>query len=397
MTGKSPESHHWMNRVVEAFLEGNLSVLLILVSLICRGGGPGRDAARRRPADRGSHRRRSGQHAGRFGEGSGAAGRHPPGKAALPDRRRRIRLLDQLPVPGHRDRAVLRRARTASGAGSSSTTRSRRNIDQVPPGVTGWVVKPVEIDDVPIVNLTLYSRTYSDFDLRRMAEELEIRLQSVKNAGRTYLVGGRPREITVQLSPPRMAGRGVTLHDLQRAVQAAKCRCSGGRLWSTATRRSGSRPDVPRVGPRSREPGRRAFRTCGPCYLKEVADVKDGPAEPETYTRIAFGERPSELGTRTPSGEAAARHRAAPADYPAVTVGRGQAQGNQRGLGLGGSAEGGGAICQARSFPRASTCGSPAITARPPTRRSTNWSRPCRGHRHRAWPCSPTRWAGGKG
>src|SRR5512137_935225 len=27
-------SHHWMTRIVEAFLEGNLSVLLILISLI---------------------------------------------------------------------------------------------------------------------------------------------------------------------------------------------------------------------------------------------------------------------------------------------------------------------------------------------------------------------------
>ena len=31
------------------------------------------------------------------------------------------------------------------------------NIDTVPAIVKGWVVKPIEIDDVPIVNLTLYS------------------------------------------------------------------------------------------------------------------------------------------------------------------------------------------------------------------------------------------------
>jgi multidrug efflux pump subunit AcrB len=29
------------------------------------------------------------------------------------------------------------------------------NLDTVPPGVSGWVVKPVEIDDVPIVTLAL--------------------------------------------------------------------------------------------------------------------------------------------------------------------------------------------------------------------------------------------------
>ena len=31
------------------------------------------------------------------------------------------------------------------------------NLDIVPPGVSGWVVKPVEIDDVPVVTLTLSS------------------------------------------------------------------------------------------------------------------------------------------------------------------------------------------------------------------------------------------------
>ena len=37
------------------------------------------------------------------------------------------------------------------------------NTDAVPPGVTGWVVKPVEIDDVPLVNVTLWSATADDF------------------------------------------------------------------------------------------------------------------------------------------------------------------------------------------------------------------------------------------
>ena len=43
-------------------------------------------------------------------------------------------------------------------------------IDAVPSGVAGWVVKPVEISDVPILNLTLYSATASDADLRRVGD-----------------------------------------------------------------------------------------------------------------------------------------------------------------------------------------------------------------------------------
>ena len=38
------------------------------------------------------------------------------------------------------------------------------NLDIVPPGVTGWVVKPVEIDDVPIVTLTLASAVVGRHD-----------------------------------------------------------------------------------------------------------------------------------------------------------------------------------------------------------------------------------------
>ncbi len=56
------------------------------------------------------------------------------------------------------------------------------NTDNIPPGVSGWVVKPVEVDDVPIVNLSLYSGQVSDHELRRVAEEVVDRLQSVQSS-----------------------------------------------------------------------------------------------------------------------------------------------------------------------------------------------------------------------
>ena len=65
------------------------------------------------------------------------------------------------------------------------------NIDQVPQGVTGWVVKPMSINDVPIVTLTLYSNAADDYELRRVADELLHRLQSIPDTGRSYVVAGR--------------------------------------------------------------------------------------------------------------------------------------------------------------------------------------------------------------
>ena len=194
------------------------------------------------------------------------------------------------------------------------------NIDQIPPGVSGWVIKPVEIDDVPILNLTLYSDRYDDYALRRMAEELEIRLQGVKNAGRTYIVGGRPRQVRVNLSPPLMASRGVSLQDLKRAIQGANISLPAGSLVDRnqetsldAGRFLVSASDVANLVVGLQD-GR-------PVYLQEVATIEDGPAESDTYTHIAFGEK-----AYSPMDPAAEHSPSLPEqiqrsqEYPAVTV-----------------------------------------------------------------------------
>ena len=66
------------------------------------------------------------------------------------------------------------------------------NLDIVPPGVTGWVVKPVEIDDVPIVTLALRGKSADGTALRRVAEEVTQRLAGIQDVSRAYVVGGRP-------------------------------------------------------------------------------------------------------------------------------------------------------------------------------------------------------------
>ena len=78
--------------------------------------------------------------------------------------------------------------------------------DLVPASVSAWVIKPVEVDDVPIVSVTLYAEDdrYDDADLRRYAEELETVLQAVPNAGRTYLIGGRARTVKVYVDAERL-------------------------------------------------------------------------------------------------------------------------------------------------------------------------------------------------
>ena len=53
------------------------------------------------------------------------------------------------------------------------------NLNRVPDGVTGWLVIPVSINDVPIVILTLTSPKYDGAQLRRIARNLARALKAL--------------------------------------------------------------------------------------------------------------------------------------------------------------------------------------------------------------------------
>jgi len=172
-----------------------------------------------------------------------------------------------------------------------------------------WVVKPVEIDDVPLVNVTLWSKSANDFALRRVAEQVEVALQGVPDTARTEVVGGRRRQLRVTLDPERMASRQVTPLDVDRVLRGANISLQAGVL------RSDNRELVVESGPFLHTAKEMESLVVGvfagkPVYIREVATVTDGPEEPGSYTRIAFGPGVQDRPTDTDRGQ----------DYPAVTV-----------------------------------------------------------------------------
>ncbi|WP_207263343.1 efflux RND transporter permease subunit [Desulfovibrio sp. Huiquan2017] len=169
-----------------------------------------------------------------------------------------------------------------------------KNQDMVPSVVSGWVVKPVEIDDVPIVTLTLHADhdhagQYTDFDLRRMAEELFHRLAEVEDVSRVRLYSGRSREVRVELHPDRMAGFHVSPQEISKALRGADSSLPAGHFVS-------GDKDTPVVSESfllSADDA--ASLVVGvfdhkPVYLRDVADIIDGPAEPTSYSRIGFSD-----------------------------------------------------------------------------------------------------------
>lgn len=184
------------------------------------------------------------------------------------------------------------------------------NTDTVPPGVTGWVVKPIEIDDVPIVNITLWSERYSDHELRRVAAQVELQLQSVRNTSRTEIVGGRRRQITVQIDPERLASNNVTALQVSQVLLGANVNMRAGSFVRDNREvlvESGSFLQS------AEEIGRLVVGVNAnrPVYVRDVATLQDGPEEPSHYTRISFGP-----AAEPPHGDASRRDR----DFPAVTI-----------------------------------------------------------------------------
>ena len=165
------------------------------------------------------------------------------------------------------------------------------NTDQIPPGVKSWVVKPVEIDDVPIVIATLWTdRTnlYGDHELRRIAEEIRNELQAIPHTNQVSVIGGRPRRIRVQIDPGRLASRQTSVLQVAAAFQASNVNYRAGQFEQQDEQfivEAGtfieSAQDLPNLVVNIVK-GR-------PVYLKEVADVIDGPAEVESYSWIGLG------------------------------------------------------------------------------------------------------------
>ena len=167
-----------------------------------------------------------------------------------------------------------------------------QNIDKTTPGIAGWVVKPVEIDDVPIVNVALYSGRYDEHELYRIAEEVASRLQHVENSSRVTIHGGQKRQIQVNLDPERLAAHRLSPLEIAGALKGANAQMANG-AFQKADREMAvetgaflkSSDDV-----RNLMVGMHDGR---PVYLRDVASVTDGPEEATSYSRITVTNSPS--------------------------------------------------------------------------------------------------------
>ena len=306
------QSHdqNWISRVVETFLRGNLSVLLILISLIA-----GAVALMVTP------REEEPQIVVPLAD---VIVQMPGASAAEIEQQlssRLERLLYQIDGVEYvysmsRPGTAIVTVRFYVGEDREDSliklyNKISMSQDVIPPGVTGWVVKPIEIDDVPIVYVTLWSRSYDDHVLRRVAEQVEVGLQAVPNTARTEIVGGRRRQIQVEIDTDSLAARQLTPLDVVQVLRGANVNVPAGSFVR------GNRESLVESGPYIASAGELETLVIGvfagsPVYLRDVATVRDAPEETAVYTRIGFGPG----AHHDAHGQASADY----GEYPAVTV-----------------------------------------------------------------------------
>jgi multidrug efflux pump subunit AcrB len=169
------------------------------------------------------------------------------------------------------------------------------NLDRIPPGASPPLVQPRSIDDVPIVSITLWGNGYEDDVLRTVASQLREAMSELPDVSAVTVLGGRPREIAVELDPARLAAAAIDPEELTARLEAANAmRSASGPISGGGIARLEAGTDM-RTAAALRNvvvsaANGRSLR------LADVAHVSDTNAPPTSYVRYVSrtsGSRPA--------------------------------------------------------------------------------------------------------
>ncbi len=157
-------------------------------------------------------------------------------------------------------------------------------LDQLPDGTKPPLVQKFDLDAVPVVTITVTGyqslKELTELARRRLKEPLE----SVDGVGSIDIVGGREREVHIDVDADKLHATGVTIQQVGAALSRQNVEYPGGRMkqgMSEEMLRTLGRitevPDFAKVIVSEVE-GR-------PVTVGDVASVEDGVKEPRSLSR----------------------------------------------------------------------------------------------------------------
>ncbi|WP_373020442.1 efflux RND transporter permease subunit [Thiomicrorhabdus sp.] len=163
-----------------------------------------------------------------------------------------------------------------------------QNMDKMPPDTQQPLIKPINVDDVPILTLAVTSSELPGVALRDLSLKLVEHLRNVPGVSFTEVVGGDRRAVNVWLDAQKIALTGLTLEQISKMLQGSNVSLPVGSLVNNnknqLVRVNGYLGNAKEVGDIiiGADMGR-------PIYLRDIATIEDGPEEADSYTRIGFG------------------------------------------------------------------------------------------------------------
>ena len=150
--------------------------------------------------------------------------------------------------------------------------------------ITEPQVVEIDISEVPIMNINL-SGDYDLFTLKKYADQIQDKIESLKEIRRVDIVGALDREIQINVDLFKVAQAGISLDDIESAVRYENMIISGGQLSMGGMKRSLS---VNGEFASAEQIGNVVVRSIrgGMVYLKDVAEVVDANKEQESFARL---------------------------------------------------------------------------------------------------------------
>ena len=179
-------------------------------------------------------------------------------------------------------------------------TKLSANYDRIPQGVSQPLIKMRSIDDVPILALTLSSKSkyYSGYELRRIGAELADELKKDKDVSEVSIIGGQKRQVRVTFDTAKLHGYNLSSYQIIQSLQTSNFMLNSGKAQSE------NKEFIVDTGgflKDSNEIGDLVIGVNGaPIYLKNVADIEDSAQEPVNYVFNSDREK----GKNWTSGEA---------------------------------------------------------------------------------------------
>lgn len=178
-------------------------------------------------------------------------------------------------------------------------------IPQLPPGAIDPEFEDLEVKaNALIVALTWNFNTPTNYAiLRRLSEDLEEQLRSIKATEQVELFGDPDEEIVVEISPSDLTTLGLTAQDLSQQIRSSDAKVAAGQLRGSSNdllfEIEGELDSLERI---SNIPIR--FGNAGQfSRLGDIAQVKKGIVEPATDLALVNGRPAIALAVMVESGQ----------------------------------------------------------------------------------------------